>query len=331
MFDWLKAPSVRPFVLLAAIVMVLAFVDLGQGRFLNRATAFSVLQQFATIGPVALALGLSMIVREFDLSVGGMLSLAGCLAVMTGTDMPALGVAIAVLAGCVAGLVQGGIMVWLGLSSVGVTLGGLLTLGGLTYVLTGNATIGYDRMDVAMLVNHPLLGVFSLRNVVAIGAFVVAAVLMAFTRVGRDVVAVGSDRRAALVAGVGVDRIVIGVFVVSGLLTALAGSLLSYSLAAASPVALADTLVPAAAAAIIGGVSLAGGKGTPVGIAGGVLVLAVLRSGLTAIGVPPFAHDIVTGAVLLAVALLDAGGLERRLFGLRRALATGRDRKSPLA
>ena len=71
-------------------------------------------------------------------------------------------------------------------------------------------------------------------------------------------------------------------------------------------------------AAIIGGVSLAGGKGTPIGIAGGVLVLAVLRSGLTAIGVPPFAHDIVTGGVLLAVALLDAGDLQRRLHGLRR-------------
>ncbi len=320
MLRWLSAPSVRPFVLLAAIVAVLALVDFGQGRFWNVATAFSVLQQFATIGPVALALGLSMIVREFDLSVGGMLSLAGCLAVMTGTDVPALGVAIAILAGCVAGLVQGGIMVWLGLSSVGVTLGGLLTLGGLTYVLTGNATIGYDRMDVAMLVNHPVLGVFSLRNGVAIGAFVIAAVLMAWTRIGRDVVAVGSDRRAALVAGVGVDRILIGVFVVSGMLTALAGSLLSYSLAAASPVALADTLVPAAAAAIIGGVSLSGGKGTPIGIAGGVLVLAVLRSGLTAIGVPPFAHDIVTGAVLLAVALLDAGDLERRLFGLASCL-----------
>ena len=113
------------------------------------------------------------------------------------------------------------------------------------------------------------------------------------------------------------------------MLAALAGSLLSYSLAAASPVALADTLVPAAAAAIIGGVSLSGGKGTPIGIAGGVLVLAVLRSGLTAIGVPPFAHDIVTGAVLLAVALLDAGDLERRLFGLRRAFSRGPDRKGP--
>ena len=318
MMERLKAPSMRPFVLLAILVIAMALVDTGQGRFLNRATAFSVLQQFATIGPVALALGLSMIVREFDLSVGGMLSLAGCIAVMTGADAPLLGVAIAICVGCMAGLIQGGIMVWLRLDSVAVTLGGLLTLGGLTYVLTGNATIGYDRMDVAMLVNQPFLGVFSIRNAVAILAFVVAAGVMARTRVGRDVVAVGSDRRAALVAGVNVDRILIGVFVVSGMLTGLAGALLSYSLAAASPVALADTLIPAAAAAIIGGVSLAGGKGTPIGIAGGVLVLAVLRSGLTAIGVPPFAHDIVTGGVLLAVALLDAGDLQRRLHGLRR-------------
>ena len=86
-------------------------------------------------------------------------------------------------------------------------------------------------------------------------------------------------------------------------------------------------LVPAAAAAIIGGVSLAGGKGTPVGIAGGVLVLAVLRSGLTAIGVPPYRRTTSSpAAVLLAVALLDAGDLERRLFGLRRALSRRADR-----
>ena len=316
----LKSPSVRPFVLLLTIVLVLAIVDGGEGRFLNRSTAFSVLQQFATIGPVALGLGLSMILREFDLSVGGMLSLAGCVAVMTGADAPVLGVVLAVLAGVAAGVVQGTIMVWLGLSSVGVTLGGLLTLGGIAYVMTGNQTIGYDRMDIAMLVNDRLLGIFSLRSLVAVAVFAIAALVMSWTRVGRDVIAVGSDRRAALVAGVGVDRIVIGVFAISGALTALAGSLLSYSLAAASPVALADTLIPAAAACIVGGVSLSGGKGTPIGIAGGVLVLCVLRSGLTAIGVPPYVHDIVTGGVLLAVAVLDADDLKRRLFPLRKAL-----------
>ena len=114
-------------------------------------------------------------------------------------------------------------------------------------------------------------------------------------RVGRDVYATGSDRRAAMIAGVNTSAIIPAVFACSGMLAALAGSLLSYSLAAASGVALTDVLVPAIAAAIIGGVSLMGGRGTPIGIVGGVLVLCLLSSGLNAIGTPPAVHDVVTG------------------------------------
>ena len=89
-------------------------------------------------------------------------------------------------------------------------------------------------------------------------------------------------------------------------------------LAAASGVALTDALVPATAAAIIGGVSLMGGKGTPIGIVGGVLVLCLLSAGLNAISTPPAVQDVVTGGVLLAVAIADAVDLDPRLFALRR-------------
>ena len=89
------------------------------------------MQQFATFGLVALGLGLSMLIREFDLSVGGMVGLAGCIAVMTGATSPGSASPLGVGAGCVGGVVQGVIMMGCGLSSVGVTLGGLLTLGGL--------------------------------------------------------------------------------------------------------------------------------------------------------------------------------------------------------
>src|SRR5271169_3909007 len=103
--------SVRPYLLLVIITLVLWLLDGGRGQFLITSTAFSVLQQFATIGPIALGLGLSMIIREIDLSVGGMLSLSGCIAVLTGASNPALGVALAVLFGLVWGLFQGAIMV----------------------------------------------------------------------------------------------------------------------------------------------------------------------------------------------------------------------------
>jgi ribose/xylose/arabinose/galactoside ABC-type transport system permease subunit len=310
--------TLRPFLLLVVIIAAIWLLDAGRGRFFTLATAFSVLQQFATVGPIALGLGLTMIVREFDLSVGGMMSLAGCVAVLTGVSDPALGVVAAVLVGGIAGFCQGSIMVRLRLGSIGVTLGGLLTLGGIAYVVTGNLSIAYPRMDIAMAVNQKVLGVLSLRSLVALAAFLIAAFFMARTRIGRDVYATGSDRRAALVAGVPVGWIVVGVLAVSGMLSALGGALLSYSLATASGVALTDALVPATAAAIIGGVSLTGGKGTPIGIVGGVLVLSLLRAGLNAIGTPPSVQDIVTGGVLLIVALTDAPDLGQRIFALHR-------------
>lgn len=321
--------TVRPFAVLVAIIIILAISDAGHGRVLTVNTSYDVLQQFATIGPVALGLGLSMMVGEFDLSVGGILSLAGCIAVLTGSSSPAGGMLLAVGVGALAGLAQGSIITWLNLSSIGVTLGGLLTFGGLSYFLTGNTTIGYDRLDVALWVNAPLLGVFSVRSLATLLLFLVAAFFVSWTRFGRDLLAVGSDRRAAIVVGVRVKLILITVFIISATVTAIGGGLLSYGLAAASPTALADTLVPGATAAILGGVSLAGGKGRPIGIAGGVLVLAMLRAGLTAIGMPPFAHWIVTALVLFAVAILDGEELNRRVYSMHRVLSKRWDVRQP--
>jgi ribose/xylose/arabinose/galactoside ABC-type transport system permease subunit len=294
-------------------IIALGLIDRGTGYFFSIGTIFSVMQLFATLGLVALGLGLSMLIREFDLSVSGMVGLAGCIAVLSGAGNPWLGAALGIGAGLLGGLIQGLIMTRLNLSSVGVTLGGLLTMQGLTYVLTGNQTINYPNMAVALGLNAPLAGLFSVRSVAAVAVFALAALVMRYTRLGRDVIATGSDRRASRIAGLDTDRVVIGVFAASGASSALAGVLLNYSLGAASPVALSDVLAPAAAAAIVGGVSVVGGRGSPVGIAAGVLTLCILSSGLSAIGVPPYVHDLVTGAILLIIAILDAPDLMRRI------------------
>jgi ribose/xylose/arabinose/galactoside ABC-type transport system permease subunit len=141
------------------------------------------------------------------------------------------------------------------------------------------------------------------------------------TRYGRDIIAIGSDRRAAMTAGVNVDALVIGIFGFSGFCAALSGALLSYSLASASPSGLSDVIVPAAAAAILGGVSLAGGAGRPLGIATGVLTLAVLRAGFNAIGAPPYVNGVAMGGILLLVAALDGTYLARRMSWLVRRRA----------
>lgn len=308
---YLLEPTARPFTVMLGAIAVLGLMDRGQGYFFSLGTVFSVMQLFATLGLVALGLGLSMLVREFDLSVSGNVGLAGCIAVMTGVHDPWLGVVFGVGAGIVSGTLQGVIMTRLGLSSVGVTLGGLLTLQGITYVLTGNKTISYANISVALGLNAPIGHLLSVRSAAALAIFVLAALVMSLTHLGRDIIATGSDRRASRIAGLNTDRVIIGVFAASGASAALAGVLLSYSLSAASPVALADVLAPAAAAAIVGGVSVAGGRGHPMGIAAGVLTLCILRSGLSAIGVSPHVHEIVTGLILVAIAVLDAPDLAR--------------------
>ncbi|TMJ29242.1 MAG: hypothetical protein E6G96_10445 [Alphaproteobacteria bacterium] len=314
---FLLGPTARPFTIMVGAILVLAVMDRGSGYFLSVGTVFSVMQLFATLGLAALGLGLSMLVREFDLSVAGIVGLAGCIAVMTGVANPWLGVFLGVGAGAASGVFQGFIMTRLGLSSVGVTLGGLLTLQGLTYVLTENKTIGYPNIAVALELNSPIANLISLRSAAALAVFVLAALAMAYTHIGYDVIATGSDRRASRVAGLNTDRVIIGVFAASGASAALAGVLLSYSLGAASPVALADVLAPAAAAAIVGGVSVAGGRGSPMGIAAGVLTLCILRSGLSAIGVEPHVHDLVTGIILVVIAILDAPDLAHRVTAWR--------------
>lgn len=313
LYTILASRDARPFSILAGVIVVLGLMDHGTGYLFGLGTAFSVMQLFATLALVALGVGLSLLVREFDISVAGMVSMAGAIAVLTGVTHPWLGLAVALATGIVAGAIQGIIMTRLHLSSVGVTLGGLLTFQGFTYVVTDNQSIAYPNMAVALGLNAPILDLLSVRSALVLVVFMVIAAVMTFTRIGRDVLATGNDRRAAAVAGVKTDRIIIGVFATSGALSALAGVLLSYSLGAASPIALSDMLAPAAAAAIMGGVSLVGGRGRIMGIAAGVLILCILRSGLNAIGVSAHVHDIVTGAILLVIAVVDAPYIGMRL------------------
>jgi ribose/xylose/arabinose/galactoside ABC-type transport system permease subunit len=313
-------PHLRPLAILIGCIVLLVLADQGRGDVLRLATAFTTLETFGTIGLVALGLGLTMMIREFDISVVGMFSMAGCVAVLTGAQNPWIGLACATVIGLIAGLAQGLIIVRLRLGSIGVTLGGLLVFAGVAYVVSENRTIAYDNIAVALTMGNRIVGIFSIRSLTTLMVFIAAALAIGVTRIGRDIIATGNDRRAAMTAGVNIDALIVGIFGFSGMMAALSGAMLSYSLASASPSGLSDVIVPAAAAAILGGVSLAGGTGRPLGIALGVLTLGVIHAGLNAIGVPPYVDEVTMGAILLMVAIADGPYLLRRARQMRRAL-----------
>src|ERR1700733_15416033 len=94
-------PTVRPFLILVGVVLLLAAIDAGNGRILTVATAYSALQSFSTFALVALGLGLTMLIGEFDLSIAGVFGLAGCVGLLAGSDRPWLGIFVALGVGVV--------------------------------------------------------------------------------------------------------------------------------------------------------------------------------------------------------------------------------------
>jgi ribose/xylose/arabinose/galactoside ABC-type transport system permease subunit len=138
-----------------------------------------------------------------------------------------------------------------------------------------------------------------------IGVFLAALYLQRSTYFGRDVYAVGGSADAARLSGVRVSRTLIAVYGIAGLLAALAGVLQDARIGAASPLVGTTVIFDAAAAVLLGGTSFAGGVGGVGGTAIGVLFLATLQQGLSVSGVQDYWQQIITGAILVVVVLLD--------------------------
>jgi len=304
---------------LSIAVVALAFVILPQlsGRGIRIFDVYNGLQGAAQFGFIALALGITMVAGEFDLSVTGVHVLGGVLAVSFGAENALLGVAVGVGTGLLIGLAQGIVIAATRAPSLAVTLGTLIATLGLASMITGGLSLTYTNTDVTLLVDQTLLGVFSPRSLILIGVFLLAAGILTATRLGRELRAIGSDRRAARVAGVPVARLLVGTFGASGALAALGGVLLAYSYSSANPDPGPQLLILGVVASLLGGLSLSGGRGHPLGIVLGVLSVAFVGQLTTMLGLPGYVTQIAFAVFLIAIAIVDAPGLHATVTRLR--------------
>lgn len=302
---------------LLLVVLVFLLTPLGTGVPLATFDVYNALQGFAQIGLLALAIGLTMIAGEFDLSVVGTYAVGGMITVLTGQSSALLGLLIAVAAGALIGALQGGLIAWLRIPSVPVTLAAYIALLGLAYALSGGLSVTFKNQAATLWVDQTVAGVFSPRSLITLVAFAVAAVVLGFTRLGAELRAIGGDRRASRVAGVPVERRLVLLFTMSGTLAALGGALLSVSFASANPDPGLRPLLIAAVAALLGGVSLAGGRGTPSGLLAGALAVALLAQIVTLAYLPDYSTQLFYAALLAVVVAIDSPGLRRTLDRLR--------------
>ncbi len=290
---------------LALFIGVFLFFAVLNRRFASPNNIFTIFEGFAWLGLAALAVGVTIIAGELDLSVGSTAAVSGIIAVSIVDDIGLVpAVLIATLAGLLFGAVQGYLVHRLKIHSLVLTLGALIALRGLAFMISGENTVAMENLDIAFVVRRQL-GIFSPFSLVTIAVFALVGLFLVYTRYGREIFAAGGGRSEAAAAGVPLVRPLVLAFALSGSIAALAGAMTSIKSGSAGPAAFEQLLLPAATAALIGGVSLLGGKGSAAGIAVGALTLRSISSGLSLEGAPFYVLTLATGVVLIVVVVLE--------------------------
>lgn len=299
-------------VLVGFLVVVVGVFASMSANFLSTANVLNILSISAVIGLVSLGQVLPLISGGFDLSVSGVVPLAGVLfALLTNAGLglvPALVVVLA--AGGVVGLVNGLLITRARINPLIATLGTLSVVGGLALVISNGLQIPFTNPDVGALTSR---GLFGVNNQVwlFVGLAIVVHIVLSYTSYGRRIYAVGGNVEAARLAGIRVNSVTSSVYVLCSMLAALAGVVLASQLLTGSGTAGINTNLQSITAVILGGAALTGGVGGVPGTVLGVLILGALSNGMALTHVPSFYQTIATGLVLLAAVGLSQ--IRRRL------------------
>lgn len=324
----------RPHIMRAALPLaVFTFFALTVNGYATSGNVYSILESCALIGLVAAAVGTTMLAGELDLSVSSVAACAGIIAV----KVSGLGLVPAVIIATVSGLVYGAIQGWwihrLAISSLVLTLGTFIGIGGLAYLLADERTVILDLSQLGMAQSlRERFWIFSPFSATMLILLLLVGLLLRYTRIGREIYAIGGGRRESKAAGVPQARGMVLAFALSGGLASLAGAMASIRAASAAPGSYGDLLLAGVTAALIGGVSLYGGRGSMVSVLLGILTLQFLLSGMALQGVAFWAANLATGGVLLVAIVIDLAAEDspahrtlHRLRASRRSRAvTGR-------
>jgi ribose transport system permease protein len=288
---------------LGLLVLVFGFFT---QNFLTAGNFRTIANQIPAAMLLATAMTFVLILGEIDLSVGSVLGFCGAVlgVAVVGWGWPVgLAVLAALLAGMLCGAFSGLVSITWRLPSFIVTLGMLEMARGGAHALTGSQT-RYLGSRIGGLAEFEVLGL-SLPFLLALAVVVVGQLVLSRTVFGRYVVAIGTNAEAVRLSGIDPRPIKLTVFALGGVLVALAAVIDTSRFQSANPNAGSGFELRAIAAAVIGGTSLMGGRGSVVSTFLGVLIMAVLDSGLAALGARDETKRLVTGAVIVVAVILD--------------------------
>ena len=309
-----RHPLLRQYggIVIALIILCTVFA-IANSRFLSLANFMNIFQQVAVVAIAAFGMTWVILLGEIDLSVGSIIAVAG----MVGAQSLALGTGfsaallITVAAGAILGAVNGLLTARLLLPSFIATVATMSIYRGLVSLPTGGAPLmisdpNWQAIGASRFLGLPLI------IWILLALFLLNHILLSMTVFGRQTYLTGGNREAALYSGIRVDRIKIIIFTLSGVMSAIAGILLSSRLYSAQTNAGLSYELDAIAAAVLGGTSLSGGVGTMPGTLIGALIIGVLNNGMNMLSVPYFFQLIVKGAVIIIAVWLDVRAKRRK-------------------
>jgi ribose transport system permease protein len=307
----------------ASLIVLLVFFSLASPNFLQTSNILAILQATSVNGVLAIAATLVIITGGIDLSVGTLMTftavIAGVVLTFLGLAMP-FGIVAAIAAGAACGFISGTLIARMKIPPFIATLGMMLVLKGLSLVVSGTKPIYFNDTP-----NFPLLSTGSLIGAVFPAVPVPNGVLILFllalaiswvlnrTSLGRYCFALGSNEEAVRLSGVNADSWKVAIYALAGGICGIAGLLIASRLNSAQPALGLGYELDAIAAVVIGGTSLAGGRGSILGTIIGALIMSVLLNGLRVLSVAQEWQTVVTGVIIIAAVYADM--LRRRRAG----------------
>jgi len=306
--------KLRELVLVPVIAVVMVIGSFVSSSFLMPENLLNILQQSSELSILVIAQSLILICGKFDLSLESTVGIAPMFAAWLMISDVSLGgsgvgisgyagIAVVLATGLLIGLINGLLVVKLRLNAFITTLAMLILLRGVTLGITNGQTLFDLPEPFLYLGNAKWVGIPASIWIAGL-LFLFVGLMMRYHRIGRAIYAIGGNPEAARVAGIPVERITLGVFVVGSLLAALAGLLLTGRIASVVSSQGQNMIFYVFAASVIGGISLNGGQGRLIGALTGVLLLGLLQNVLTLSQVAAFWIDACYGAIILLALII---------------------------
>ena len=291
-------------ILIVVLMAVFAFIE---PVFLSVGNIFSMLRQVSILGIVAAGMTSIVLTGEIDISVGSVVSFISCcvglLMVRRGVD-PVLACLLVIAFSTVLIMINCLIIQFTGMPSMLATLAAMSVYSGLAHLVT-HATPVSGLPDSFRMLGQGYLGPVPIPIIIVAIVYVTMGFILEKTKIGREIYAVGSNREAARLSGIPVGKVLLVTAAMCGALVGLAACAQTSRLFAGSPTGGLGLEMEALTAVVVGGVSFAGGKGKIGGVFLGVVLMGVLKNGLSIMGMSSYVQDIVKGLVLLIVVGLD--------------------------